>query len=834
MKIQKIGTKLIIMTISSILFLTVIAGIVMLSGNEKIIYSILKEDTEIAMNTIVFKTDLMKKTTLKIANDIANDNKIISTILLDDKSQIRKDIEQYYGLTRADTDYIIITDIKGITIARMNSDNIGDDVSNIQDIKEALKGKSSSIIGEVSNGEYFISSAVPIKNLSGEIIGVVSTGYNLNKFEFVDELKMLTGAEVTVFLKDIRINTTVEKNGERQVGTKLNEKVSNIVITQKQIYTGTADILGNPFYTIYKPILDDKGEVSGILFAGKPLSNIISGKTSVILVAISTILLLILIVSFLLSIYFRKVISTPINKLKNILDDVSKGNFNLKNSITSKDEIGDLSKSIGKLVQIIISIIKSLDQMSEEFQDGDIDARIDSSQFEGDYKVVVENINKMQANLIGEIIMFQECIKDIGDGNFEADIPKQVGKKTSMNDTVDKLKNNLKTVREEMIFLLNNATKGNLSVRIDASVFQGNWFNIISDLNKLMDAISEPINEATETLRLVSIGNFNCKVEGDYKGEFLKIKNSINSTVTNIGEYIKEISYVLELVSNDDLSKQIEREYVGDFSKIKNSINNIILKFNSMIRDIQLSANEVALGASQISESSTQLAFGATEQTTSLEEVNVIINDINEIAIVNQKSSNEAKELSSDLKESTYNSDKGMDKMIVAMNAITKSSDKIRDIIKVIDDIAFQTNLLALNAAVEAARAGQRGKGFAVVAEEVRNLATKSQRAAKETGDLIIESSIKVAEGTHIAKDTANDLKTMLENVTKVDNIIMNISKLSIGQANLVFKIKNSVLEISKVVQNNSSESEESASQSEVLSNQADLLKNHVSIFKTK
>jgi methyl-accepting chemotaxis protein len=273
-----------------------------------------------------------------------------------------------------------------------------------------------------------------------------------------------------------------------------------------------------------------------------------------------------------------------------------------------------------------------------------------------------------------------------------------------------------------------------------------------------------------------------------------------------------DLTTPIMILNNDEIG-----QVASSFEKMRQSMQ-------EAMSEISVAASQVASGAKNVSDASVALSQGAAEQASSVEELSASLEEISSQTASNADSAKQADELTQKACGQARQGDEDMQAMLAAMEAINVSSANISKIIKVIDEIAFQTNILALNAAVEAARAGQHGKGFAVVAEEVRNLAARSAKAAKETTDMIEDSIHKVDDGRAIASKTAEALQVISSHVTEVTQLVGGIAKASQEQKLSLEQINQGVSQVSQVVQGNSATSEETASASEELSAQANRL----------
>ncbi|MDR2599672.1 MAG: methyl-accepting chemotaxis protein [Oscillospiraceae bacterium] len=317
--------------------------------------------------------------------------------------------------------------------------------------------------------------------------------------------------------------------------------------------------------------------------------------------------------------------------------------------------------------------------------------------------------------------------------------------------------------------------------------------------------------------------------------KFAVIKDEIGQAIAGSSSFVKhvtEIAHDLDLIAGGDLT--INVEVLSNDDVMGKSLQSMLENLNTMFGEINSATGQVSTGSKQIADGAQSLAQGSTEQAASVEELSASIGEIAQKTKENATMAERAASLAGTIMQNAEKGSNQMSEMTTAVQEINQASQSISKVIKVIDDIAFQTNILALNAAVEAARAGQHGKGFAVVAEEVRNLASKSSEAAKDTGALIQNSMEKAELGARIAGETAESLADIVSGINESSVIVGDIARSSEEQSLGISQINTGIDQVAQVVQQNSATAQQSAAASEQMSSQSTMLEELISQFKLK
>ena len=410
---------------------------------------------------------------------------------------------------------------------------------------------------------------------------------------------------------------------------------------------------------------------------------------------------------------------------------------------------------------------RQIDAMAEAHAAGDTDHMADCADLAENYARIVRRVNEMMLAHVDIEQKIINCVSAFAEGNFDAPLEAFPGKLGFINDGIDSVRATLRNVVTEIDRTTRALVDGDFDRAIDVSRFNGEFSSLFNSMEAVRTGLSRVTTEIERLSTAIVQGELDTQVDpSGYRGGYLRIINAfdaafdgLNGAFARMGSQIQQVAQTVEQMSLASQSlatnSQVQSSSVDEISS------------SAEQTDIQVKSNAAA------ATTASQLVTGASE-----------VAEGGKIKIT---------------------------EMVSAMEGIRASSQDIAKIIKVIDEIAFQTNLLALNAAVEAARAGQHGRGFAVVAQEVRNLAGRSAKAARETSDLIEDATTRVQAGVKIADETSRAFVSIADDIAQVKTLVRDIATASGEQSRGVAQINVAIGEVAKSALSTSQQAEELA-----------------------
>jgi methyl-accepting chemotaxis protein len=386
-----------------------------------------------------------------------------------------------------------------------------------------------------------------------------------------------------------------------------------------------------------------------------------------------------------------------------------------------------------------------------------------------------------------------------------------------MIGSMNKLSGNIGYLINENKRIVKKASNGNLSIQAKEGELKGAWKEMIEGTNNLVQEFKAPLDETNKVLSVYASGNFNAKMEKEYKGELNDLKENVNKLGHDLSHTINNIKNLI--LQGDELSTSVadNAETIATSAQEQSS-----------------QSDEVATAIEELAKTSIENSRSASDSATRASEAGKVTDE--SIGIVNQ-TIKKMKDIASVFEETTSN-----------ITKLGNSSKEIGEIISVINEIADQTNLLALNAAIEAARAGEQGRGFAVVAEEVRKLAERTADATEQIEEMIngiqedttmvvekMENGNKeVNQGIEIVDKASSSLAGVSANSKEIISVMNTIASVTEDQSATIEEISRNVVAISEVASDTARQITSVAKSAEDLSDINADIDNHINEFITE
>ena len=397
---MKLSTKICVVAIGMILVsVLIISGITIAENsayNERVGYDRIQSASEALEDRIAQLLERSEQNAVAISQNYY----LVEAIENDSFVQMQTALDNLNMYLKADT--ISITDINGNVLIRQHSpDKFGDSILEQSNVQNALAGKIATTIEPGALVKLSCRTGAPIYGEDGTIIGSVVTGYTFENPDIVDELKEIHGTQLTIFGGNERISTTLIQDGERMIGTQMNDDIAKTVLENRQSYTGKADIMGISHMTHYIPLYDTNGNVVGAIFAGLSQEEIKQATWDTVLHLGLISLLIIVVCTVILFIFTNKSIKSPMRMLTEVATQIAQGSLDVEVSSSAKrkkDEIGILTDVMVQMISQLKLYITDISEVLSAMAGKDF-SMASSVQYMGDFIPIESSMREISLSL---------------------------------------------------------------------------------------------------------------------------------------------------------------------------------------------------------------------------------------------------------------------------------------------------------------------------------------------------------------------------------------------------------------------------------------------------
>lgn len=484
-------------------------------------------------------------------------------------------------------------------------------------------------------------------------------------------------------------------------------------------------------------------------------------------------------------------------------------------------------------LQVFSSVVGTLRKINlvvnEINESGQLSDRVNIKDTGDELTAIASAFDNMIGTMERSIFSVSEVMGQIAKGNFTHRVTDTLNGdmntlKEGVNHAAGSVQNTMQALEEVMAGL----AKGDFSVRLDDRVPPA----LREDVNLTLASMDEAIKTMETVMEKLSKGEVNQQITLTLQGSFKTLADSINASLKGLQSAITEISQVAQGLSQGDLTIQAPTQLGGELEVLRSNINHSVKSLADTLIEIQQATQELSQASDEVNDGTNSLNERTQQQAASLEETAASMEEMTSSVQNSATNAAQASHLALDVKTKAQKGAEVMKDTIQAMNGIHQASQKIGDIVSLIDSIAFQTNLLALNAAVEAARAGDHGRGFAVVAAEVRSLAQKSANAANDIKQLINHTTEQIRSGSDLVEASGKSLDEINHGIASVTNLVAEIASSAEDQSKGIQQVNIAISSIDNTTQQNAALVEETSANTATLQENSQRMQQVVGRFK--
>ena len=587
---------------------------------------------------IFLRADILsqEENTANFALSLSDSEQLVSGITNGDRLEVEESLELVTG---KDGFFAAVSDLDGNVIWK--SDN-----ALSQNFSSALSGKTATDL-YFENAAMYASSSCPVY-YDSSVVGALIVGYDLSDSAIVDNIKEQTGNEITVFGENTRISTTViDESGNRGVGTKLDGEIYSI-LSSGNTYTGKTTILDQAMSALYEPLTDSDGEIIGVLFSGKPISENEKQFRNVILLLIGISLLIGIMAVYVLAKVTKQIVGDPVLAIKDKMIEVKSGRLStpMEQFKRADNETTALADAVEDTVHTLEEYISDISGMLTSMANYDF-SKSSEVDYIGDFSAIKDSMSAIETNIRGIVASLQLASERINADSIDISNGAVLLAQGSTEQaaTIQELMASITSVSENVSANASNAVNATaLSEKVvkmmgEEELAVGDMLNAISEIEDKSTQISKVIKAIEDIAFQTNILALNAAVEAARAGAagkgFAVVAEEVRTLAVNSAEAAKSTSELIEATISSvhggtELAKSVA-ESMTEVKKITDESNNLMEEINRAAAEQADALAQISVGMEQISSVVQQNSYTAEESSASSQKLTEQFNELQSI-----------------------------------------------------------------------------------------------------------------------------------------------------------------------------------------------------------